>query len=108
MSRSPFVRHRNLVNDAEEDPLAGVANLFDAAMVFAVALLLAFVTYAGAQSLSPGAEAHPDRERGEVPAKDWETLTRFRTSSRTTGGKGKRLGVAYRLESGELIYVPDR
>jgi len=36
-------RRRIIIDEEEENPLGGVANLFDAAMVFAVALLAAFV-----------------------------------------------------------------
>ena len=36
-------RLRIILDEEQEDPLGGVANLFDAAMVFAVALLAALV-----------------------------------------------------------------
>ncbi len=32
-----------ILEESEDDPMSGVANLFDAAMVFAIALLLALV-----------------------------------------------------------------
>ena len=37
--------YRRLLETSDDDPLSGVANLFDVAIVFAVALLLALVTY---------------------------------------------------------------
>lgn len=37
--------HRRLLDYQEDDPLSSVANLFDVAMVFAVALLLAMVSH---------------------------------------------------------------
>ena len=37
------MRRRIILDEEQEDPLGGVANLFDAAMVFAVALLVALV-----------------------------------------------------------------
>lgn len=36
-------RRRIILDDDDEDPLSGVANLFDVAMVFAVALLVMLV-----------------------------------------------------------------
>ena len=34
-------------------------------------------------------------------------VTRYKSEKGTGKGKGERVGVAYRLESGEIIYVPD-
>ncbi len=42
-ARGIEMRRRIIIDEEEENPLGGVANLFDAAMVFAVALLAAFV-----------------------------------------------------------------
>ncbi|HHI78345.1 MAG TPA: DUF2149 domain-containing protein, partial [Planctomycetes bacterium] len=78
------------------------ANLFDAAMVFAVALLISFFAHAGVSF--PRAQAK-DRE---VPEKKLKTLKRFRALTRTSKGKGRRLGVAYRLDSGEVVYIPEQ
>lgn len=41
MARAP--RYKAFDNDEDCDPLTGLINLFDAAMVFAVALMVAFV-----------------------------------------------------------------
>ena len=38
------MRHRLLKNNDEDDPMSTVSNLFDVAMVFAVALMVALVT----------------------------------------------------------------
>lgn len=67
-----------------------MANLFDAGMVFAVALLVAML----------------GRSNGERVVKQREELERFRASDSLLGGDGERLGTAYRLKSGEIVYVP--
>ncbi len=94
---------RRLLEDPEEDPLAGIANLFDAAMVFAVALLIAFAAYTSAKTPDPSGEATTQ----EVPEHRLEKLERFRAAVRTAKGRGERLGVAYRLENGDVVYIPD-
>jgi len=87
--------HRRLLATQDDDPLSGVANLFDVAMVFAVAILL--VLLARAPRLGEAfSTAIPDGER----------LKRYRVSEIDRRGRGERLGVAYRLENGEVVYVP--
>jgi len=94
---------------AEDDPGAGLVNLFDVWIAFAVALLLATVSYFSASvakspqtqnsSGSPAAMEMIQRARMK--------LDRYRVSRESAGGDGQRLGTAYRLQSGEVIYVPD-
>jgi hypothetical protein len=112
-ARDPLRRpsaHKRLLAESDVDPLAGLANLFDAAMVFAVALLLALVASSGnpnlAKTRQPAADAEQEQAR-EVPSEESKDMTHYRPSTKTLEGKGRRLGVAYRLESGEVVYVPD-
>lgn len=99
--------HQRLLQDDDGDPLLGVANLFDAAMVFAVALLLTIVTRVGKTS-SP---ADPDVNAHDAPTLERllhsRELPRLRTSEREGGGQGVRLGTAYQLENGDVVYVPE-
>ena len=34
-------------------------------------------------------------------------MTRYKSEKSTGTGRGERVGIAYRLESGEIIYVPE-
>ena len=96
------------------DPLGGVVNLFDASMVLVVALILAL---AGSASLAEVAArmstrditivTNPGRPDMEMIVKRGERIERLRASDERGAGRGPRLGVAYRLESGEVIYVPE-
>ena len=43
----------------------------------------------------------------EIIVKKDNKVTRYKSEKGTGKGKGERVGVAYRLESGEIIYVPD-
>ena len=43
----------------------------------------------------------------EMIVKRGERIERLRASEERGAGRGQRLGVAYRLESGEVIYVPE-
>lgn len=92
--------HRRLYGDSNDDPLSGVANLFDVALVFAVALLLSLFAALDAQlaKRKPAREAIPEAQ---------VSVERFRPTEHTSAGEGERLGTAYRLASGEVVYVPD-
>ena len=92
------------------DPLQGVANLFDVGIVFALGFLVALVTYLGLpEILRNAAESPHGPGAAEMQAVDPNAakLDRFRMSQESLRGQGIRLGAAYRLESGEVVCVPD-
>jgi len=103
---------KRIVLDEEEDPLGGVANLFDAAMVFAVALLVALVvSYNVPELLDADASVtivkNPGDPNMQVIIKDKETIKVMNMTEQLMGGQGSKIGTAYRLETGEVIYMPE-
>lgn len=97
---------------AEEDPLAGVANLFDASIVFIVGLMVTlFSVYNMGDLLSGESEVTMVKTDAsgmqEIIVKKGETITAYKISGDTGTGDGERLGSAYRLANGQIIYVPD-
>lgn len=105
-------RRRFMDSTADDDPLSLVPNLFDLSIVLAIAFLL---TALGALSLGDMMRSSDDwvllrrSESGqtEVLSREGKTIRIQRLSAREAGGQGMRLGVAYELENGEVIYVPD-
>lgn len=112
-------RHKSLLNLADEDPLASVANLFDAAIVLCVGLMLAIVA---ALQLHPSAlsqakqaakqdttTATTDPATGElvIERKTAQKIERLTQSDNTLSGEGTKLGTAYQLKDGQIIYVPE-
>ncbi len=100
------------MSPAEDDPLAGMANLFDAGMVFAVALLLALVTYFSLPEFLAEREdvtlvKNPGKPDMEIINKRGIKLEKYRMTTDRIGGEGKRLGVCYRLKTGEVVYIPE-
>ncbi|MCR5043294.1 MAG: DUF2149 domain-containing protein [Bacteroidaceae bacterium] len=98
----------------EEDPMSVVSNLFDVAMVFAVALMVALVTRYNMTEMFSKEDftmvKNPGKENMEIITKEGEKINRYTPSedqSNADGAKGKRVGVAYELENGEIIYVPE-
>lgn len=105
---------RNLLRMQEEsDPMSVVSNLFDVAMVFAVALMVALVSrYDMTEMLSREdftMVKNPGKENMEIITKEGEKITRYTSSENhgTDGSRGKRVGIAYELDNGEIIYVPE-
>ena len=95
------------------DPLEGLANLFDLGMVFALALLLAALKLFHMEDLfHPNQSAtwvkNPGKPNMEILIRRGKVLKRYRVSQETLQGEGTRLGVCYRLKSGEVVYVPDK
>jgi len=43
----------------------------------------------------------------EIIRRKGRKLEHYRITPRTLGGEGQRLGTAYRLKTGEVVYVPD-
>ena len=97
----------------EDDPIASVANLFDVAMVFAVALMVALVSRVSMTEMFTREDftmvKNPGKENMEIITKKGEEITRYKSGNSTNseGNKGKRVGIAYELENGEIIYVPE-
>ncbi len=108
------MRRRLLKQVEDDDPMSVVSNLFDVAMVFAVALMVALVSrYNMTEMLSKEdftMVKNPGKENMEIITKEGEKINRYTPSedqSTQNGKKGKRIGVAYELENGEIIYVPE-
>lgn len=107
-------RRRSLLNTREDsDPMSVVSNLFDVAMVFAVALMVALVSRYSMTEIFSQEDftmvKNPGKENMEIITKEGEKINRFTPSgdSGSNSGKGKRVGVAYELENGDIIYVPE-
>lgn len=106
---------RRLLNRAEDDdPMSVVSNLFDVAMVFAVALMVALVTRFNMTEMFSQEDftmvKNPGKENMEIITKEGQTINKYTPSQdqeKKDGKKGKKVGIAYELENGEIIYVPE-
>lgn len=103
-----------LLNDPDEqNPMTGVANLFDVAMVFSVALLVALVmSYHLPELLSANEDItivkNPGKQDMKIVIKDeGQPIEVLNMTDDIGGGTGEALGTAYRLADGRVIYVPE-
>jgi len=97
----------------EDDPLSGVANLFDLSLVFIVAVLMAlFSVFSDNDLLKPNSEwtitKKNDKGELEIITKKDNEIKVQKVTDKTLSGKGTRLGMAYKLEDGRIVYVEDK
>ena len=100
--------------EEDTDPLSVVVNLFDVAMVFAVALMVAMVMNMNMTEVFSKEDftvvKNPGKDNMEIITKKGEKIEKYTPSEDDPSDKssrGKRVGTAYQLESGEIIYVPE-
>lgn len=98
-------------SEEDDDPLSGMANLFDLAMVFAVALMVAAVSFLKIQDFFTERDMtvvkNPGAANMEIIVKKDREVTRYKASSTKGQGQGRRVGTAYQLEDGRIVYVPE-
>lgn len=100
--------------EQDGDPLSVVVNLFDVAMVFAVSLMVAMVMHMNMTEIF-GKEnfsivKNPGKDNMEIITKEGNKINKYTPSqdqSQKQGNKGRKVGIAYELENGEIIYVPE-
>lgn len=113
MGRKPR-RPSKLMQGEDTDPLTVVVNLFDVAMVFAVSLMVAMVMNMNMTEVFTQEDfsvvKNPGKENMEIITKRGGKIEKYTPSkdkSDASSTKGRRVGVAYELENGEVYYVPE-
>lgn len=104
-------RRSALIGEPLEDPIAGVANLFDASIVFIVSMMIAlFMAYNMMDLLDPAAEVTMVKKNAngemEMITRKGKEIKVSKVSDQKLSGRGERLGTAYKLPDGRVVYVP--
>lgn len=107
-------RRRRRFRQDDTDPQSLVANLFDVAMVFAVALMVALVTKFNMTEIFSQEDytivKNPGKENMEIIIKNGEKIEKYTpdgSADESEGTKGKKIGIAYELPNGQIVYVPE-
>ena len=108
------MKRRLLRKEEDSDPMSVVSNLFDVAMVFAVALMVALVSRYNMTEMFSQEDftmvKNPGKENMEIITKEGQKINKYTPSENQdnkSGKKGKKVGIAYELDNGEIIYVPE-
>lgn len=110
-----MARGSKLLKDQDDyDPTSVLVNLFDVAMVFAVALMVALVTRFDMTEVFSKEDytvvKNPGTEQMEIVTKRGDKIEKYTPSENQESNGGairKKVGTAYQLESGEVIYIPE-
>ncbi len=104
-------RRKAARQDRNGDPLDGVINLFDVAIVLAVGFLVAALTGLGMTDVLTGKDmtvvTNPGTDQMQVIVKSGETIERLDIAAgEQVTGVGTLIGSFYRLADGTTVYVP--
>ena len=114
MARKPR-RPSKLMQGEDTDPLTVVVNLFDVAMVFAVSLMVAMVMNMNMTEVFTQEDfsvvKNPGKDNMEIITKKGGKIERYTPSKDVQdskqGSRGRKVGVAYEMEDGQVYYVPE-
>lgn len=100
------------LSELDDDPAASAANLLDLALVFIVVLVAMVSVGLGLpELLNPEARIaivrNYDSEAMEIVLKEGRRLRHLKPSREVAEGRAVKLGTAYRLDDGQVVYVPD-
>lgn len=105
-------RYASLDDSDGDDPMSGVANLFDIGLVFIVGLLITlFSAYHLRDLFSEKSDMtiikKTQSEDLEIITKKGKKIKAMKVTKSKASGGGERLGTAYRLADGTMVYVPE-
>ena len=98
------MKRRLLRKGEDSDPMSVVSNLFDVAMVSRYNMTEMFSQEDFTMVKNPG------KENMEIITKEGQKINKYTPSENQdakSGKKGKKVGIAYELDNGEIIYVPE-
>jgi len=108
--RAYMTRRRSLVPDRDGDPMEAVSNLFDVAMLIGIGFLVVALSSFGLKELLSSEDVtivkDPGTSEMEVITKSEGRIERLTATDATASGKGAAIGTVYRLEDGQVIWVP--
>ncbi|ODS64192.1 MAG: hypothetical protein ABS37_10605 [Acidovorax sp. SCN 65-108] len=95
------LKHLNVLAEDDDDPMLSAVNLVDVFLVLVVALLTAVAvqTQTSANESVTIIRNAGVREQGKE--------VRFKGAGSAAQGQGVRAGVAYKLEDGNIVYIPE-
>ncbi|MEA1943758.1 MAG: DUF2149 domain-containing protein, partial [Euryarchaeota archaeon] len=104
-----FMKQRRGRSDEDDDPLSGVANLFDVAMIFAVGLLVMMMMYVNLPELLTSQDVtivkNPGQDDMQVIIKNETEIEVLNMTDETVTTMGKLVASLYETEGGATVYV---
>ncbi len=98
-----------LNDDDGDDPILSVVNIIDVFLVIIAVLLITVME----NPLNPFAAEtvtvikNPGKNDMEILVKEGREMKKFTATGTIGSGSGTKAGVAYRMEDGSMVYVPE-
>jgi hypothetical protein len=98
-----------LDEDEELNPMLSTVNLLDVFLVIIGALLISIAQ----NPLSPfSADSvtiikNEGKENMEIIVKDGNKIEQYKSNGKIGSGDGTKAGIAYRMDDGSIVYVPE-
>ncbi|NVK20357.1 MAG: DUF2149 domain-containing protein [Methylocystaceae bacterium] len=98
-----------LEEDESNNPMLSVVNLVDLFLVIIAALLI----FIAQNPLNPFQDEdvivikNPGKKNMEMMIKKGEKIEKYESDGQIGQGNGIKAGVAYRMEDGSIVYVPE-
>ncbi len=107
-----FMKKRTETSDEDEDPLSGVANLFDVAMIFAVGLLVMMMMYVNLPELLTSQDVtivkNPGQDDMQIIIKNETEIEVLNMTDESVTTMGKLVASLYETEGGATVYVEEK
>ena len=104
-------RRRHLLPDGNGDPMEAMGNLFDVAVLIGVGFLIVALTGFGLREFVSAEDVtvvkNPGASDMEIITKRGREIERLKATDKTAEGVGTAIGTVYRLENGQVIWVPN-
>lgn len=107
----PFLgRRAMIIPDRHGDPMESMGNIFDVAILLAVGFLVVSLSSFGLSDLLGKGDVtivkNPGTKGMELVTKKNGVISRMRTTTQQAEGVGAAIGTVYKLENGEIVWVP--
>jgi len=104
------MRTNHALQDAHGDPMEGMGNLFDVAILIGVGFMVVALSSFGLQEILSDDQVtivkNPGTEGMEIITKQGADIQRLKATDEQAQGAGAAVGTVYRLRDGQLVWVP--
>ena len=97
------------VEAEDDDPILSVVNIIDVFLVVIAVLLIAVIENPINPFVTDNAVVitNPGTDRMEISIRRGKEMKHYRSAGQIGEGEGQRMGTAYRLKDGTMVYVPE-
>jgi len=105
-----FMRKHTKLADSHPDPMDGMANLFDVAILIGVGFMVMAMSSFGLKELITKQDVtivkNPGTAQMEIITKADGKIKTLKRTDKSAEGKGAAVGTVYQLDDGRMVWIP--